>query len=81
MSNQNRTTIDKLKTEIDNLKLNLENQKELVMQKEAQIEALNQTHQNKLTEKEEKITGLQRKIDDMSNEFAEMLKVLWGSAD
>lgn len=78
MSNQNRTTIDKLKTEIDNLKLSLESQKELVLQKEAQIEELNRAHQNKLTEKEEKINGLQRKIDDMSNEFAEMLKVLAG---
>lgn len=75
MSNQNRTTIDKLKGEIEELKAGLEEQQRLVQAKEGQISALSAAHQKQLGEKEDQITGLQRKIDDMSNEFAEMLKV------
>ena len=75
MSNQNRTTIDKLNSDIRDLKRELEDQKQMVVTKEEQIRDLNLDHQNKLAKKDEEIHGLKRKIDDMSNEFAEMLKV------
>ena len=75
MSNQNRTTIDKLNSDIRDLKRDLEDQKQMVVTKEEQIRDLNLDHQNKLAKKDEEIHGLKRKIDDMSNEFAEMLKV------
>ena len=75
MSNQNRTTIDKLNLEIDELKNELENEKQNVIQKEDQILRLNDLHQKQLINKDEEIHSLKRKIDDMSNEFAEMLKV------
>ena len=75
MSNQNRTTIDKLNLDINDLKMELENQKQTVMEKEAQILRLNDNHKNQLAKKDEEIEALKRKIDDMSNEFAEMLKV------
>ena len=75
MSNQNRTTIDKLNLDINELKIELENQKQSVLEKENQILRLNDNHQKQLIKKDEEIHALKRKIDDMSNEFAEMLKV------
>lgn len=68
-------TIDKLNQEIGDLKSELDSQKHMVLQKENEIKDLQNTHQNELTRKDEEIHGLKRKIDDMSNEFAEMLKV------
>ena len=75
MINLNQMTIDKLNQEIGDLKSELDSQKHMVLQKENEIKDLQNTHQNELTRKDEEIHGLKRKIDDMSNEFAEMLKV------
>lgn len=75
MINLNQMTIDKLNGEISELKSELDGQKSMVLQKENEIKELQNCHQNELTKKDEEIHGLKRKIDDMSNEFAEMLKV------
>jgi predicted nucleic acid-binding Zn-ribbon protein len=68
-------TIDKLNSEISELKSELDVQRNMVQEKENEIKDLQNSHQNELVKKDEEIHGLKRKIDDMSNEFAEMLKV------
>ena len=76
MNIENRNIKEKLEQKIEELKKNIDGQKIEIEEKEKEIQTLNNEHKDELFKKDEKIRQLKRKIDEMSSQFADMLKVI-----
>lgn len=90
MNNQYKQTQDELLKQINELKGNVKKKIEIIglwvyiiniclhkEQKENFIKQSTNEYEQKLSRKEEEIADLKKKIDDMSNEFARMLRVIF----
>jgi predicted nucleic acid-binding Zn-ribbon protein len=72
--NQNETEI--LKSKITELNKKIEQKNNLIESKNKEMLDLKKEFSDKFAEKEEIITQLKKKMNNMSNNFAEMLKVI-----
>ena len=68
---------DQLLNEINDLKKVVEDQKDTIGKKEYAISELTKEKEAALFKKDEEIRELKRKIEEMSSEFARMLKVFF----